>query len=433
MKLGCIADDFISATDLALTLVRAGMRADLVIGLPNELLESDADAVVVVLNTRAFLIEKAVLHSISALCWLHAQGAQQIYLNYCSSHASSALGSVGPVTEALMDALADKPGGDFTITTPAFPRNKHSVINGYLFVDGVLIHECGTQASTIIPTADSNLVRVLQAQCLRKVGLIDYKVVAQGPQAIRARIGQLRADGVGMAVVDAISDSDLMKLGPVLKGMPLVAAGSGLAIGVPANFGIAPSTSTAELPPAIGFQAVISRSSSPTTEQQITAFIKSGQPALEIDLVRMAIMETEGEDGVAEVLSWAEPLLIKGPLLIYLTSDKCPSKSGQSKLAAQAADAFAERIIGAVALGLALRGVGQLIVVGSETLTACVHALNIKTMKFGHQIEPKLPWCYALSVAAPNGGLHLTLKPCDFGTEDFFSDAFTKCHDQVQV
>ena len=50
-----------------------------------------------------------------------------------------------------------------------------------------------------------------------------------------------------MAVVDAVSNDDLLRLGPALKGMPLVTAGSGVAIGLPANFGLAPSPQASAL------------------------------------------------------------------------------------------------------------------------------------------------------------------------------------------
>jgi uncharacterized protein YgbK (DUF1537 family) len=166
-------------------------------------------------------VADAIAQSLAALHWLQAQGAQQIYFKYCSTFDSTAAGNIGPVTEALMDALADQPGADFSIATPAFPDNQRTVFKGHLFVGDVLLSESGMQNHPLTPMTDANLVRVLQAQCQRKVGLIDYKVVALGPQAIQSRIAQLRAQGVGLAVVDAISNEDLLRLGPALKGMPL--------------------------------------------------------------------------------------------------------------------------------------------------------------------------------------------------------------------
>src|SRR3990167_7565904 len=248
LVLGCIADDFTGATDLANNLVRAGMRVVQAIGVPGQALETDVDAVVVALKSRTLPKDEAIAQSLAALRWLQGQGAQQIYFKYCSTFDSTAQGNIGPVTEALMDALVNIKGADFTIATPAFPDNQRTVFKGHLFVGDVLLNESGMQNHPLTPMTDANLVRVLQGQCRRQVGLIDYKVVAQGEAAIRTRIDQLREQGVGLAIVDAISNDDLLRLGCALKGMPLVTAGSGVAIGLPANFGIAPSHAASALP-----------------------------------------------------------------------------------------------------------------------------------------------------------------------------------------
>ena len=315
LVLGCIADDFTGATDLANNLVRAGMRVVQTIGTPSAALDTDVDAVVVALKSRTIAPEQAVAQSLEALRWLQAQGAQQIYSKYCSTFDSTPAGNIGPVTEALMDAL----GIDFTIATPAFPDNQRSVFKGHLFVGDVLLNESGMQNHPLTPMTDANLVRVLQAQVARRVGLIDYRCVAQGEAAIRLRIAQLRSEGVAIAVVDALSNDDLLTLGRALKGMPLVTAGSGVAIGLPANFGIAPSIATSHLPKAAGHQAVLSGSCSLATNRQVQAFINAGHPALSIDPSRIAA----GDDVAAQALAWAKPQLQlhKGPLLIYSTAD----------------------------------------------------------------------------------------------------------------
>ena len=424
LLLGCIADDFTGATDLANNLVRAGMRVLQTIGVPTQPLDSDADAVVVALKSRTLPQEEAVAQSLAALRWLQEQGAQQIYFKYCSTFDSTAQGNIGPVTEALMDALADVPGADFTIATPAFPDNQRTVFKGHLFVGDVLLNESGMQNHPLTPMLDANLVRVLQGQCQRKVGLIDYKVVGQGADAIRSRIAQLRAQGVAMAVVDAISNDDLLRLGPALKGLPLVTAGSGVAIGLPANFGIAPSNAASTLPAASGLQAVVSGSCSLATNRQVQAFIQSGQPALALDPLQIAAQAAAGADAASAALAWAEPLLGQGPLLIYSSADASAVKSVQGKLGVEEAGALIERTLAAIARGLVERGVRQLVVAGGETSGACVQALTITQMKIGPQIDPGVPWCHAQSEAAPGTGLHLTLKSGNFGTDDFFSKAF---------
>ena len=419
--LGCIADDFTGASDLANNLVRAGMRVVQTIGVPAGPLGAEVDAVVVALKSRTIAPAEAVAQSLQALAWLQAQGAQQIYFKYCSTFDSTfsgeTRGNIGPVTEALMDALKT----DFTIATPAFPDNQRTVFKGYLFAGDVLLSESGMQNHPLTPMTDANLVRVLQAQTERKVGLIDYRVVARGEAAIRARMDQLKAEGVGVAVVDALSNDDLLRLGPALKDMPLVTAGSGVAIGLPANFGITPSSKASELPPAGGLQAVVSGSCSLATNRQVLAFIKSGRPALAIEPLRIAA----GVDVAAEALAWAAPLIQQGPVLVYSTADSNAVKSVQGRLGVEEAGAMVERTIAAIARGLVERGVRQLVVAGGETSGACVQALNITQMQIGPQIDPGVPWCHAPSDAAAGAGVHLTLKSGNFGSDDFFTKAFT--------
>ena len=418
--LGCIADDFTGATDLANNLVRAGMRVVQVIGVPAEPLNAQADAVVVALKSRTLPVNEAIAQSLAALHWLQAQGVQQIYFKYCSTFDSTAQGNIGPVTEALMDAI----GGDFTIATPAFPDNQRTVFKGHLFVGDVLLSDSGMQHHPLTPMHDANLVRVLQAQCRRKVGLIDYTVVAQGEAAIRKRMADLRAEGVGLAVVDAISNDDLVRLGPALKGMRLVTAGSGVAIGLPVNFGIASAGTASALPDATGSQAVVAGSCSAATNRQVQAFIQTGQPALQLDPLQIAASLAAGADAVIEALTWAEPLLGKGPVLIYSSAAPSAVKSAQGQLGVDAAGALMECTLAAIARGLVVRGVRQLIVAGGETSGACINALNITQMKIGPQIDPGVPWCHAASDVAPAHGLHLALKSGNFGADDFFSKAF---------
>ena len=419
--LGCIADDFTGATDLANNLVRGGMRVVQVIGVPADALDTDADAVVVTLKSRTLPANEAVAQSLDALRWLQAQRAQQIYFKYCSTFDSTPLGNIGPVAEALMDALASLENADFTIATPAFPDNQRTVFKGHLFVGDVPLSESGMQNHPLTPMTDSNLVRVLQAQCRRKVDLIDYRVVAQGDRAIRARFDELRAQGVGLAIVDAISNDDLLRLGPALKDMPLVTAGSGVAIGLPANFGITPSSTAATLPKASGRQAALSGSCSPATNRQVRAFIQADGPAFRIDPLRIAA----GTDVTAEALAWAAPLLSQGPVLIYSTDDSHAVKAIQGQLGVHEAGTMLERTLAAIASGLVALGVRQLVVAGGETSGACVQALNITQMKIGPQIDPGVPWCYARTRSTPSADLHLALKSGNFGADDFFTKAFS--------
>jgi 3-dehydrotetronate 4-kinase len=426
IKLGCIADDFTGATDLANNLVRAGMRVVQTNGVPTVPLSANVDAVVVALKSRTIAPEDAIAQSLQALKWLQSAGAQQIYFKYCSTFdswygagGSSQRGNIGPVTEALMDAL----GTDFSIATPAFPDNGRTVFKGHLFVGDVLLSESSMKNHPLTPMQDANLVSVLQAQCQRKVGLVDYRAVAAGADAVRARVAELRAQGVGIAIVDAVSNDDLMRLGVALADMPLVTAGSGVAIGLPQNFGVAATSHAATLPKAQGLQAVVSGSCSQATNAQVAAWKAAGFPSMALDMT--AVLGSDAQQGAAvqNVLNWAKPQLAQGPVLVYSTADAAAVKATQALAGAEATGHRIEQALSSIAKGLVALGVQQLVVAGGETSGACVQALGVQQMQIGGQIDPGVPWCYAHSGASGNG-LHLALKSGNFGAPDFFSKAF---------
>ncbi len=415
--LGCIADDFTGATDLANNLVRAGMRTVQTIGVPeDDTAPLQADAIVVALKSRTIVPADAVAQSLAALRYLQRQGVQQVYFKYCSTFDSTPQGNIGPVTEALLDAL----GSRFTIACPAFPENQRTVFKGHLFVGDQLLSDSGMRDHPLTPMRDANLVRVLQAQTTRKVGLVTYDVVARGPEAVRARFAALQADGVQIAIVDAISNDDLMRIGPALAGMPLVTAGSGIAIGLPGNWGLSGARAADTLPPASGQRAVVSGSCSVATNAQVQHFINAGRPGFAIDPLALAA----GNDVVSEALAWAVPQLATGPVLVYATAEATAVKAVQERLGVAAAGEMVERALSAIAVGLVERGVLQLVVAGGETSGAVVQALRIRQMTIGPQIDPGVPWTAAQSNTCPGEWLHLALKSGNFGSTDFFTKAF---------
>ena len=424
LLLGCIADDFTGATDLANNLVRAGMRVVQTIGVPDAPLPADCNAVVIALKSRTIAPEQAVAQSLEALRWLQAQQVQQVYFKYCSTFDSwyqgEVRGNIGPVTEALMQAMAC----DFTIATPAFPDNQRTVFKGHLFVGDLLLSDSGMKNHPLTPMQDANLVNVLQAQCDKRVGLIDYRCVAKGSDAISQRIAELKSQDVSIAVVDALSNDDLLRLGPALKHMPLVTAGSGVAIGLPGNWGIKPAADSARLPAPQGLQAIVSGSCSVATQAQVAHFVKQGGQAYQLDPLAWP-SNTAAEEIAEHVLAWAQALLAQGPVLVYSTADAEQVKSVQHARGTQQAGEHTEQVLAMVALGLVKLGVGQLVVAGGETSGACVQALGVTMLSIGAQIDPGVPWCHAPCALSSLGNVHLTLKSGNFGSEDFFSKAFS--------
>ncbi len=418
LLLGCIADDFTGATDLASNLVRAGMRVVQTIGVPTGTSASDVDAVVVALKSRTIPAADAVTQSLAALAWLRRMGARQIYFKYCSTFDSTPAGNIGPVAEALLDALHDAPDDAFTIATPALPDNGRTVFQGHLFVGDRLLSESGMQNHPLTPMRDPDLVRVLQAQVKRKVGLVDHRVVAQGPAAIRVRFDALRAEGVGIAIVDAIDNADLRSLGSALAGMPLVTGGSGVALGLPANFDIAPSPAASALPPASGGRVVIAGSCSSATQRQVQVFVQGGGAAFQIDPCAGA----DPDAVVIAALAWCDRQSATQPMLFRSTTDSASVRRAQAELGVETAGAWVESVLARIAQGVVARGVRQLIIAGGETAGACVQALGVTQLQIGPQIDPGVPWCYAGT--GDGGGVHLALKSGNFGSDDFFTKAF---------
>jgi 3-dehydrotetronate 4-kinase len=416
MLLGCIADDFTGATDLANNLVRAGMRTVQTIGTPDAPLDSDVDAVVVALKSRTIPVADAVAQSLAAQRWLQAAGCRQFYFKYCSTFDSTPVGNIGPVTEALLDAL----GSTFTIACPAFPENKRTVFKGYLYAGDVLLNESGMQNHPLTPMKDANLIRVLQAQTRMKVGHVAYDVVAAGPDRIRERYTALQADGVNIAIIDAVSDDDLMRIGRSLRDVPLVTAASGIAIGLPQNFveqGLLQAAGSAsQLPRVAGHKAIVSGSCSVMTNRQVGHFIRGGGEAYVLDALKLAGAEAETE----RALAWARPRLARGPVLIYSTADPARVSDVQSQLGVAASSALIEETLTHIARGLVDAGVSQLIVAGGETAGAVVGGLGVRALRIGPQIDPGVPWTCTLGEKQ----ILLALKSGNFGSEDFFSRAF---------
>ena len=417
LLLGAIADDLTGATDLCNTLVAGGMRTVQVIGVPRaETALPDADAVVVALKSRTVPPAKAVRESRAALAWLQKGGARQIFFKYCSTFDSTPRGNIGPVA----DALLDDHGGDLTIACPAFPTNGRTVYKGHLFVGDVLLENSGMRNHPLTPMRDSNLVAVLGAQTPRPVGLVGHETVREGADAIRHALVGLREADTRHAVVDAIADSDLMAIGEACADLPLVTGGSGVAMGLPANFResglLGEAGEAATLPVAAGHAAVIAGSCSTATLGQIEHMVASC-PAFLVDAEALAARRRVAP----EALVWARPRLADGPVLIYASAAPARVRRIQKRLGADKAGAMIERCLARIAKGLVDAGVGRLVVAGGETAGAVVGALGVQALRIGAEIDPGVPW--TMSVGEPR--LHLALKSGNFGASDFFTRAFT--------
>jgi len=415
--LGCIADDFTGATDLANMLVRGGMRTVQSIGIPTREVAAglDADAIVIALKSRTTPAAEAVEESLAALAWLREQGCEQIFFKYCSTFDSTAAGNIGQVSEALLQAL----GSDFTLACPAFPENGRTIFRGHLFVQDQLLSESGMQHHPLTPMGDANLVRVLQSQTQLPVGLLRYDSVAAGVEATRQKIVELREQGVGIAIADALSDQDLYTLGSACADLPLLTGGSGLALGLPDNFrraGKLRAFDVASLPVVGGGEVVLAGSASVATLGQVAAWREAGRPALRIDPLAVAAGEPVVEQALAFARNSAQTVLI------YATSTPDEVKAVQHKLGVERAGALVEEALGEIARGLRESGVRRFVIAGGETSGAVVKALGVNLLQIGAQIDPGVP----ATVSSSAEPLALALKSGNFGGRDFFTKALAQ-------
>jgi uncharacterized protein YgbK (DUF1537 family) len=415
--LGCVADDFTGATDLASMLVRQGMRTVQLIGVPApDAAVPDADAIVVALKSRTAPVTDAVHTSLAALRWLQDAGCRQFFFKYCSTFDSTDEGNIGPVADAFVAALEC----GFAIACPAFPANARSVYQGHLFVGGALLNESGMEHHPLTPMRDANLVRVLGRQTEGTVGLLPFATVEAGVTAIRAAITGLRDRGFRYAIADAVTDAHLHLLGEAAAGHALITGGSGIAIGLPANFrraGLLPDRSDpGALPPHTGHAAVLAGSCSRATLLQI-ATARDAVPTLELD----ALATQDAAALASQAIEWASGRLGDTPVVIAASAPPDRVAALQASLGREAAGALVEQALAAIAEALVAQGVRRLVVAGGETSGAVVTRLGVQRLRIGAEIDPGVPWTYAEG-AGP--ALHLALKSGNFGARDFFLKAF---------
>ncbi len=212
LALGCIADDYTGASDLANTLTRCGLRTVQTIGVPSDDLDlPEVDAVVVSLKSRSIEAGLAVSRSRAAEKWLRGRGTPHVLFKICSTFDSTDAGNIGPV----MDALRADSGDTIVLVTPAFPQTARTVYQGNLFVGSVPLNESPLRDHPLNPMHDSNLVRVLARQSKTGVGLVDLADIARGRDVVRARLADLSAKGFGAVIADAVFERDLETIGAV--------------------------------------------------------------------------------------------------------------------------------------------------------------------------------------------------------------------------
>jgi uncharacterized protein YgbK (DUF1537 family) len=418
LALGCIADDYTGASDLANTLTRCGLRTVQTIGVPSDDLRlPDLDAVVVSLKSRSIEASLAVTRSRAADKWLRDRGARHVLFKICSTFDSTDAGNIGPV----MDALRADANDAVVLVTPAFPETGRTVYQGNLFVGSVPLNESPLKDHPLNPMHDSNLVRVLASQSRTRIGLVDLAVVARGADTVRAHLDALAARGVGAAIADAVFERDLETIGTVALDHRVSVGASGLGLGL-ARALVASHRLASDAAPAIsdapvgGLAACLAGSCSQATLGQI-AGAQALMPVFRLDPEQVIADGAE----TARALGWAKERLGHGPILIASSSTPDQVSALQARHGRDAAGHAIEQAMANLAEGLVGAGVRRLVVAGGETSGAVVDRLGIPGFLVGPEIAAGVP--VLRSVGRSSGEMLLALKSGNFGGPEFFTDA----------
>lgn len=418
ISLGCIADDYTGASDLANTLTRAGLRTVQTIGVPaDDLTLPEVDAVVVSLKSRSIEAGLAVSRSRAAEKWLRGRGAGHVLFKICSTFDSTDAGNIGPV----MDALRVDCGEAVVLVTPAFPETGRTVYQGNLFVGAVPLNESPLKDHPLNPMHDSNLVRVLARQSKTQIGLVDLATVTRGVEAVRARLAELSGKGIGAAIIDAVFGRDLETIGRIAAEHRLSVGASGIGLGLAralvSTGKVKSAAASSETDAAVGGSAAcLAGSCSQATLRQI-ANAERVMPVLHLDPDRILT----GANEVQHALDWARPRLAEGPVLIASSSTPDQVAALQARHGRDAAGHGIEQAMAEIAEDLVRSGVRRLIVAGGETSGAVVDRLRIPGFLVGSEIAAGVPVLRAIGAEA--GDMLLALKSGNFGGSEFFANA----------
>ncbi len=418
LALGCIADDYTGASDLANTLAKNGLRTVQTIGIPaDDLPLADIDAVVVSLKIRSVPAPEAVSRAREADRWLRARGAGHVMYKICSTFDSTDEGNIGPV----LDALGTDADEAAVLVTPAFPETGRTVYQGYLFVGSVPLNESPLKDHPLNPMRDSNLVRVLARQSSASVGLVDLALVARGPEVIRSKLAELGAKSIRGVIADAVFESDLESIGAAALDARVSIGASGLGLGLARGLIAAgrvkrTDAGTSTQASVGGFAACIAGSCSQATLEQISR-AEQAMPVLRLETEQL--VAGTGEAGRA--LDWAAARIGSGPILI--SSSAAPEEVSrlQTLHGRETAGHAIEQSLATIAEGLVDRGVRRLVIAGGETSGAVVDRLGIPAFQLGPEIAPGVP--VLRTIGGDQGDMLVALKSGNFGGVDFFTDA----------
>jgi uncharacterized protein YgbK (DUF1537 family) len=343
-----------------------------------------------------------------------------VQIKYCSTFDSTPKGNIGQSLDAAVDTL-HAPGA---IVCPALPVNGRTTYMGYHFVGSALLSESPLRHHPLNPMTDANLVRWLQFQTSRKVGLIPLFVIRKGDQAVRDWIRERLRQGEAYWVADALEQNDIVRLMHAVKDHGLWSGGSGITAAIPGLlFRTRSALSFKKRLATIDKRVlVIAGSCSPATLAQNEFSLSQGYQGIRVNgmdilkrRVSALLIAKQAMDGLKSGRN----------IIIHASSNKADVQRTQAlgRWMGLLPEATGERISRflAGACGIVVQSIPslRLILSGGETSGAIIKKLGWKALEIGLPIDPGVPYCFPLN--GPN--YLLAMKSGNFGAKDFYLKA----------
>jgi uncharacterized protein YgbK (DUF1537 family) len=431
MIMGVVADDVTGANDIGIMFARSGLLVHVyAYDGPGVLARARAstpgpEVAILDTNSRLDAPEVAYRKVFEGTRELQAAGCRQFFNKTCSVFR----GNIGAEFDAMLDAL----GEEFGVVVLGFPKNGRTTIDGIHYVHGRRLEESEFRNDPIHPRLESNLVNVLEAQTQRRVALVDHRVVAAGPAAVRERLLALQAMG-GYAIVDVPDQAALGVIASAAHDFRVLCGSSALAEDLPNVWGVR-ATSPAPLDLArhddVGLLC-IAGSLMPQTAAQVHYLRMRGAAALVLDttcLFGRASREAElarVEHDAVEALRSGRDVIVSssGDSANVEETRAAGTDAGldSNQVARLVSDALSQVAAGV----MAATGLNRLVVAGGETSAAVCARLGVTGMRVWQEIQPGLPSCVSLS----NPPMLLVLKSGSFGSPDFLERALDHLRSQ---
>ncbi len=420
LLLGCVADDFTGASDMASFLAAGGLKTLLTDGIPDEehVLEEAPQAIVIALKSRTAETQKAVKNAREGFAWLKQHGAKQLYFKYCSTFDSTKEGNIGPVIDAVLEEYRLP----YTIVCPALPINGRVVFNGYLFVNHVPLHESPMKAHPLTPMWDSHVGRLLSEQGKYESYHVMYQSLEAGKENVLEDIETFTALSQKTpfyVVVDFFREEHATDIVNVFGDFPFLTGGSGLATSLAAHHTqhkhfhhpLQWDENVTSGPTHGGL--ILAGSCSVATQQQVAAFIEHGGTALKIEPVELLHGE-QTKEGILDFISTHN----EEDVLVY-SSDTRENVLKSQEAGREAISKLLEETMAYLASETEKHGRERIIVAGGETSGAVIKALGFRSYWIGESVTPGVP----LMVPVVKKQVRLVLKSGNFGQPDFFEKA----------